>query len=239
MPTSSGELIVPIKTEGNEFPESFLRVDPGTPVRQQLLETLRQAIYQARFKSGQRLVERELCEITGVSRTSLREAMRQLESEGLVQIIPNKGPIVRAIEREEARRIYELRAVLEGFLARQAAKFATDKDIAQLRAIVSGLTASLDTGKAQPVIEMKRALDEKLMRIAGNQTFNELLGRLHGRINLLRATTIMSEGRQAASLNEISEIVEAIANGDADRAERKTQTHINNAAQTALSIISS
>src|SRR5438552_16463065 len=83
-------------------------------LRQQVLEVLRGAILNFQFKPGDRLIERELCEMTGVSRTSVREALRHLESEGLVQNLPNKGPMVATVTADEAREIFEVRRVLEG-----------------------------------------------------------------------------------------------------------------------------
>src|SRR5689334_22743137 len=90
----------------------------AAPLRQQVDDGLRQAIISGRLAPGARLTERELTEMMGVSRTVIREALRQLESEGLVAIIPHKGPVVRALSLDEARDLYSIRAVLEGFAAR-------------------------------------------------------------------------------------------------------------------------
>jgi GntR family transcriptional regulator, trigonelline degradation regulator len=86
----------------------------AAPVREQVLETLRTEIIEGRFAPGRRLTERELTEMLGVSRTVLRESLRQLESEGLISLIPNKGPVVRALTVEEARELYRIRETLEG-----------------------------------------------------------------------------------------------------------------------------
>ena len=90
----------------------------AAPLRQQVLDELRQSIIAGRLNPGERLIERELISMMGVSRTVIREALRQLESEGLVAIVPNKGPIVRTLTLEEARDLYAIRAVLEGLAAR-------------------------------------------------------------------------------------------------------------------------
>ena len=79
------------------------------PVRQQTVNNLRNAIVQGRFKPGERLLEKELCKFTGVSRTSVRESLRQLEAEGLIEMIPNKGPVVATISIIEAIDLYEIR----------------------------------------------------------------------------------------------------------------------------------
>ena len=92
----------------------------AAPLRQQVVEALRLAIIDGRLAPGARLIERELTEMLRVSRTVIREALRQLESEGLIAIVPNKGPVVRALTLAEAKDLYQIRAVLEGLAARFA-----------------------------------------------------------------------------------------------------------------------
>jgi DNA-binding GntR family transcriptional regulator len=110
-------------------------------LRQQVLEVLRSAILNFQFKPGDRLIERELCEMTGVSRTSVREALRHLESEGLVQNLPNKGPMVATVTADEAREIFEVRRVLEGLAARLFAERAGAPERAALDAAMAALDA--------------------------------------------------------------------------------------------------
>src|SRR5438067_1216231 len=105
-----------------------LRVSRDAPTLRELTtETIRDAILRMHFRPGQRLVERQLCADTGVSRTSIREALRQLEAEGLVERAPGRGLLVAAISMDEARQIYEVRAALEPTFARLFVKRATDK----------------------------------------------------------------------------------------------------------------
>ena len=98
-----------------------------SPVRTQVAENLRQAILGRHFRPGQRLVERELVEATGASRTSVREALRELAAEGLVTSIPNKGTVVTEVTRDEARQLYELRSGLEALAGRLFVERATDR----------------------------------------------------------------------------------------------------------------
>src|SRR5208282_6157425 len=86
--------------------------------RERTVAALRQSILDLHFEPGQRLIERELCEMTGVSRTSLREAIRYLEAEGLVQTIPNRGMVVATVTLEDARQIYQLRGAIEALACR-------------------------------------------------------------------------------------------------------------------------
>ena len=98
---------------------SGLRVErKPAPIRTQVLDNLRLAIVERRLAPGQRLIERELVELTGVSRTSVREALRELAAEGLVTVIPNKGTVVTSVSAEEARQLYQVRSALEGLAGR-------------------------------------------------------------------------------------------------------------------------
>src|SRR5215510_14537054 len=115
-------------------------------LRQQVLEVLRSAILNFQFKPGDRLIERELCEMTGVSRTSVREALRHLASEGLVQNLPNKGPIVATLDLRQAGQIFEVRAALEGMAGRLFAERATQAQRENLRAALVALERTFAGG---------------------------------------------------------------------------------------------
>src|SRR5437773_11171615 len=94
--------------------QSTLRIEDVPTVRSMVAQKLREAIMSGRLKPGQRLIERELCEMTGVSRPSIREALRLLEADGLVHTVPHRGPVVSPLRLEEARQLYPARAVLQG-----------------------------------------------------------------------------------------------------------------------------
>src|ERR1700754_1706867 len=99
-------------------PEGDFKVPRAASVlRHSVTESIRNAILLGRFSPGHRLPERELCEMIGVSRTLVREALRQLESEGLIQLIPHRGPIVARVSLAQAEQIYQVRCELEGLLA--------------------------------------------------------------------------------------------------------------------------
>ena len=111
------------------FPERDFRVERvAAPLRHSVTENIRYAIATGRFKGGERLPERELCELTGVSRTLIREALRQLESEGLIEVVPHRGPVVATLSADQARDIYEVRIQLEGLACKLFAEKATMRD---------------------------------------------------------------------------------------------------------------
>lgn len=215
-------------------PLDFRVTQVAAPVRHQLVETLRRAILEFHFKPGDRLVERELCELTGVSRTSLREALRQLETEGLINIIPNRGPVVTSVSREEAREIYELRAVLEGSMGRWFAQRASDKQVKQLREALQDFRKAVQRANPRDLITSKSAFYKLLMDGCGNHALEAALRNLHGRVTLLRATSMAAPGRTHESLKELEAIVSAVVARDADAAEKACATHVSNAAKNIL-----
>jgi DNA-binding GntR family transcriptional regulator len=112
-------------------------------LRSQIENTLRDAITTGTLAPGARLVERDLCERMGVSRTSVREALRRLEAEKLVQILPHKGPIVATMTKLKASEVYSLRGLLEGFAAREFARIADDAALKQFDDAVMALRVSI------------------------------------------------------------------------------------------------
>lgn len=209
----------------------------AAPVRHQLVDTLRRAILGLHFKPGDRLIERELCESTGVSRTSLREALRQLETEGLITIVPNKGPVVASVDRVEAEAIYDLRTVLEGFMARRFTENASDAQVEGLKKALDDFRQTVNSGDVREQIAAKSEFYDLLMEGCGNPALSRALRPLHGRVTLLRATSIATPGRIANSLVELEALVDAIARRDADAAEASCMAHIQNAAKTVLSVL--
>lgn len=204
------------------------------PVRRQVAEIIRAAITSGRFAPGQRLIEKDLCELTGVSRPSVREALRQLETDGLIEVIPHKGPSVARLTREDAAGIYQVRGALEALAAQSFAQVATDNEVTQLRAAVTALQAAYQTEDVEQILVAKHAFYQILFDGAGNPTIPALLRTLTDRITLLRRVTLSSPERSAASLAEIDVILEAIERRDPAAAHAATLHHINEASKSAL-----
>lgn len=200
-------------------------------------EKVRSAIARGLFKPGQRLVERELCELIGVGRTSVREALRQLEAEGLVQTIPHRGPIVSTISPDEARQLYEIRGLLEGYAGRQFAEHGTAQAVRLLDGAVKALAAAVRTRDQSRIIEAKTHFYRVLMDGAGNLFVSQFLTSLHNRITLLRVTSMTQAGRLSKSMKEIRAIYDAIAAGDGPGAEAACRHHIEEAAKIALAVL--
>src|SRR5581483_2959469 len=207
----------------------------AAPLREQVLDLLRREIVELRLRPGQRLVERELIARIGVSRTTIREALRQLAAEGLVTTIPQKGAIVAVPSAKEAAEVYEVRALLEGAAAKEFALYASE---AQVLALEQALQAVADTESSVEdgaFLAAKNRFYEILFEGAGNSTIKSILEGLQARVAVLRATTVAVPGRAHVSVEEIRAIVEAIERRDPEAAEAAAAYHVRQAAATLFS----
>ncbi len=215
----------------------------AAPLRNQVLDELRQSIIAGRLEPGSRLIERELIGMLGVSRTVIREALRQLESDGLISIIPNKGPIVRELSVAESKDLYLIRAVLEGLAARL---FVQNADAAQIRSLENALDATEDAYKQNVpdrVLECKNKFYEVLFQGARSETLSSMLGTLYGRVSRWRALGHRHPGRSASrwkeSIRGLRAMLAAIKKHDADLAEKLIREEVTKAAAEINRLIES
>jgi len=210
----------------------------AAPLREQVIAALRRAILDFELKPGQRLVERELIERLGVSRTTVREALRDLISEGLVAMVPQRGAIVAAPSAEEAADLYEIRAVLESLMVRHFVERADETLVAELSDAVEALAAAAEGGA--DVLGILAAKDDfyaVLQRGAESPALEQLLGSLKARVQVLRATSLSEAGRPARVVAELRAVAEAVARRDAASASQLCAAHVRMAARTAMEAI--
>lgn len=219
-------------------PNDLYRVDKvAAPLRHSVTESIRNAIAAGHFKAGERLPERELCELTGVSRTLVREALRQLESEGLIQVLPHRGPLVARVTRKQAEGIYQVRAELEGLACSLFAVNADDRNRADLQAAFGNLRQAMETGSSMERLKAKNAFYDRLIEGAANEALGISLRMLNSRVMMLRATSLQAPGRAKDSIRELSELLEALMARDPQRARQLAEVHIRNAAAAALDFL--
>lgn len=202
----------------------------AAPLRAQVLELLRREIVELRLRPGQRLVERDLVERIGVSRTTVREVLRELAAEGLVTTIPQKGTIVAAPSPKEASELYEVRALLEGVAAKQFCEHASEDQLRRLR----GAFGALEACGEDPAVLIQNGdkIYEVIFEGAGNETIRSILGSLQARVAVLRRLTMSTPGRSCQSIDEIRAIVEAAERRDGDAAAEAAADHVRKAAAT-------
>ena len=212
-----------------------LLIDRTTKTLRQLaLEKVREAIFTMKFRPGERLVERALCERLGVSRSVVREVLRHLESEGLVETIPNHGPAVASPDPVKITQIYELRSMLEALAARHCAARATPSDLAALRLALEDVRKGYASADPFAVLAATANFYEVMFRAAGRLVAWELLVSLNGRITHLRARTISTTGRAKDGVAEMQAILDAIEARDPDAAAGASIRHLQNALKLAL-----
>jgi GntR family transcriptional regulator, trigonelline degradation regulator len=207
-------------------------------LKKQVVESLRTAIGEGRFAPGDRLVERELCEMLDVSRPLLREALSQLEVEGLVQAIPHKGPIVAVYSAEEAKAIYELRATLEEMAGRCFVERATRQERMALEVAYTELARAYRAKSSRDHLSVKTKFYSALTVGAHNPMLEDVLRLIHGRVTILRATTLAQPGRLTVSAAELNEIVQAVKRNDAEGAAQACRRHVMSAAAIASTLLS-
>jgi len=210
----------------------------AAPIRTQVAEMLRNAIISQRFEPNQRLFEKDLCEMLGVSRPSVREALRELEAEGLIRTVPNRGPVVAKLEVQEAIGIYQIRGVLEALAAKLFCQNATDAQIGELQVQAERVEAAYKAGDIDAIISTKAAFYTVLLEGAQNPLIPNFLRLINARIIQLRRYSLSSKERMTASIHEIHEIMDAIKRRDEDAAFKASMVHIAEAAKAGIEKLS-
>lgn len=209
----------------------------AAPLRHSVTESIRNAIAIGHFKAGERLPERGLCEMTGVSRTLVREALRQLESEGLIKVLPHRGPIVARLSVEQAEGVYQVRMELEGLASELFAQRAGDADRRALKQAFERLKQSMHEDDPILRLNAKNQFYDCLIEGSGNEALGITLRMLNSRVTLLRATSLQAPGRAEKSSEELGELVDALLAQDARRARQAAVRHVRNAATTAIALM--
>jgi DNA-binding GntR family transcriptional regulator len=212
--------------------------NPPVTLRELCLNKVRNAIITGYFPSGKRLVERTLCEELGVSRSVVREVIRYLEAEGLVEILPNKGPIVSLLNWDIASQIYEIRLLLEQSAVVDCTQNLTDDKAEQIKSLLVELEKAFTNDDINLIIATSSELYETIFTIAKHYIAWEVVQRLNGRISRLRAMTMKSTQREISGYQRIKNMCEAIyLYKDSEMAKQAVAEHITEAALVAKNIL--
>jgi DNA-binding GntR family transcriptional regulator len=185
---------------------------------------LRSWIVTGRLRPGSRLVESVLADVLGMSRIPIREALKQLQGEGFVEITPRRGTVVAKVSMKEAGDVYEVRTALEGFAARKAAERRKPSDLDRLQQIVDEGRGALQAEAWPELTRLNSAFHEAIAAATGN---DHLVGLMAGYgLKLAWIFSGSAQRRGSAAWNEHEEIVAAIADGDGELAEILTARHI-------------
>jgi GntR family transcriptional regulator, trigonelline degradation regulator len=220
-----------------QAPDHLRITHPPTTLRALAIDKLRGAIINGHFSGGDRLVERALCDQLGVSRSVIREAIRTLEVEGLVENIARSGPIVARLDWAGAKQIYNIRMLLEADAAAACAMGADDNIATQLRAAVANIQSMVAAGNSGQLYAATTAFYQVIFTTAGHHLAWEIVQRLNGRISRLRALTLGSSNRRTSGPAHMARICEAICARDPKAAAAAVQAHLRDAAEIARHLL--
>lgn len=206
-------------------------------LRELAVERLRSAIMAGHFPSGQRLVERALVDQLGVSRSVIREAIRYLEAEGLVEILPRQGPVVATLDWDKARQIYDIRLRLEAAAAADCARLLDGAARGRLQAALTQLQQAFSSADRQVLYDATTRFYEAIFASAGHHIAWEIVQRLNGRISRLRALTLASTDRHVSGQARMQRIAEAILARDPEAAASAVEAHLTEAAAIASRLL--
>jgi DNA-binding GntR family transcriptional regulator len=219
--TSSNSELSPIRVE-------------SAPLRSKIIESIRHAIEHGVLKPGDRLIEKDLCDRLEVSRTSLREALRELEAEGVVARVSARGLTVVKISLLDAANIYRIRAQIEALIFQQFTENATDAQLHTLDSIFAELIEAYDQGTFLAISQAKARWHNHICEIAQNQIARNILSRLTLRTAQLRNRSVVRKERQKQSIIELQALMNAIKKRDVAAASEAAQRHVINASASAL-----
>lgn len=188
-------------------------------LREKILETIRDAILMGTMKPGERVSEPDLAERFGISRTPIREAFRQLESEGYLEVIPRKGAVVASLSERDVEEFYAIKIILEGFAAKMAADNLTVKDIERLEAINERLRQIAGEGDVKKFFRLHNEFHDLFIKAAGNEKLSELIHQVVMKFKRLRLASLAQPGRMEVSVEEHRNMIAAFKNRDGDRAD--------------------
>lgn len=193
-----------------------------------VFQKLRENILKGVYQENDELREITIGEELGVSRTPVREALRQLELEGLVEIIPNKGAYVRGITAGDVKDIYVMRSLLEGLCARWATEHITEEQLSKMEEVILLSEFHLKEALPDQVVRLDSRFHEILYEASDSKMMYHVLSDFHKYVQMARKDSVMKKERAAQSIREHKAILNAIREKDADRAERLANEHMKN-----------
>jgi DNA-binding GntR family transcriptional regulator len=214
-----------------------IKLDNYKPLRELVFESLREAIISGRLKPGERMMEIQMAEEMGVSRTPVREAIRKLELEGLVVMIPRKGAYVAGLSLKDIVEVFEIRGALEGLAAELAAERITDDELENLERYLVRITEDIEKGDLGKVVETDTDFHTQLYKASRNDWLLQIINNLREQIQRFRTTSLSYPGRMKEAVEEHRQIVEAISSRNGKLARKLAYEHIEKAENSLMSMI--
>ncbi|MBI5047815.1 MAG: GntR family transcriptional regulator [Deltaproteobacteria bacterium] len=195
-------------------------VERHLTLRERIVDFVKEAIIKGRLKPGERVPEPELAEMFGISRTPIREAFRQLESEGFITFTPRKGAIVSPITDKDVIEFYAIKGLLEGYAAKMACCKISDKEIRRMEDLNSQMARCAEKNDVKNFFKLDNQLHDVFLKLCGNDKLYNLIHTIVQQFERFRRTSLSLLGRMQSSVKQHYEIIEAFKKRDVDLVER-------------------
>jgi len=211
-----------------------IKLDSYQPLREVVCETLREAIRGGVLKPGERLMEIQLAEELGVSRTPVREAIRKLELEGYVIMMPRRGTYVANLSIRDVNEVFEIRTTLDSLASGLAAERITDEELERLERLLVLIGEYIEQNDMEKIVETDMEFHDILYQASRNSRLVGIIYNLREQLTRFRSTSMSYPGRLKETLEEHIRIVEAIAQGNVELAQKAAEDHMEKSEQTLL-----
>lgn len=211
-----------------------ITIDNYQPLRETVCEALRNAIKRGILEPGERLMEVQLAEELGISRTPVREAIRKLEQEGYVIMMPRRGTYVSSVSVKDIKEIFEIRSALETLSAELATMRIEPEELEKLRTLLSEIEGHIQRKDIDKIVATDIEFHGLLYQVSRNERLVAIISNLMEQLARFRTLSMSYPGRLQETLAEHREMVEAIAAGDVDAARDAAERHMQQAEETLL-----
>ena len=211
-----------------------INFDSYQPLREAVCEALRDAIRKGVLEPGERLMEVQVAEELGISRTPVREAIRKLEQEGYVIMMPRRGTYVADVSESDVKEIFEIRSALEALATGLAARRIEQEELETLQSLLFEIEGYIKQKDIEKIVETDIKFHGLLYQVSRNERLVNIISNLKEQLARFRTLSMSYPGRLYETLEEHSEMVEAIANGDVSAARDAAEHHMERAEKTLL-----
>lgn len=205
--------------------------------REKTYKAIKQAIISYEVKPGEPLAEEQIANKLGVSRTPVREALKELRKEGLVKMIYRKGAFVAEISSKDVEEIFLLREILECAAVKIAIPRLKEKDLVEMESLFNSISKNIEMKNYKDIFDTDIKLHSLIVDTAGNRRLSKFLNILNGQVHRMRVLSATAPGRLNESLQEHKDILEALKKRDIDLAEQRLKHHIRNIKNTILEML--
>jgi DNA-binding GntR family transcriptional regulator len=195
-------------------------IEKTQTLRERIVNVLREAIIRGTLKPGERVAESDLAERYGISRTPIREAFRQLETEGFLKVIPRRGAEVTSLTEEDVKEFYEVKSLLESYAAKVATEKLTEKDIKRLEMLNSSMERFAKSGDIKAFFKADNEFHDVFIHKCGNEKLFSIIQNLLQQFQRFRIASFVIKGRMEVSVEQHKDIIKACCDRNPDLVEQ-------------------